>query len=226
MLSSDKELRTPLPLHSPLSSIEHLRTHPQARVTEVPGESERSELRFSSSQAPCSPFRLLSGPIRTTDHVVSANPTPHRVPGASARGLSPFCGDPAFSACSWASRGRLWVPLRLWFPTLLSPLTSPCPAQVSAQVFLVPLKRPPPPPRNPTLLATEIPPTLSRSPASRKPFQRRGRIHLSRPSPRLAKVRGRPAQGLTHLPAVLAGAPGPTCCRWGPEALGPIRRGP
>ena len=145
MLSSDKELRTPLPLHSPLSSIEHLRTHPQARVTEVPGESERSELRFSSSQAPCSPFRLLSGPIRTTDHVVSANPTPHRVPGASARGLSPFCGDPAFSACSWASRGRLWVPLRLWFPTLLSPLTSPCPAQVSAQVFLVPLKRAPPP---------------------------------------------------------------------------------
>lgn len=93
ILSPDKELRTPLPLHSPFNSVEHLHALPRAGVCQVPGNLRWGNLgHISPRRAPRSPFRLLSGPIHTTDHVVSANPTPHVAPEASAWSEPPLRG--------------------------------------------------------------------------------------------------------------------------------------
>lgn len=201
ILSPDKELRTPLPLHSPFNSVEHLHALPRAGVCQVPGNLRWGNLsHISPRRAPRSPFRLLSGPIHTTDHVVSANPTPHVAPEASAWSEPPLRG-PAFCACSWAARG-LTVP-----PALAFPPTARQPVNAQARAWEVPvlLKR------GPHLLpATEIPPTLSPSQPPRSPPGSAAARASSGWFPQPATVRDRPATGLARLSAVRGpGAQGP-----------------
>lgn len=84
-LASNKELRTPFPLHSSFNSIERCRR--QATSTgQVLENLKMGEPR------PSRPLPQLSGAICTTDHVVSANLTAPRTPRAQVPGPSPLCG--------------------------------------------------------------------------------------------------------------------------------------
>lgn len=158
---------------------------------------------------PSRPLPHLSGAICTTDHVVSANLTAPRTPRAPAPGrarsveswvlrLLSGCPRPEPSCrSSFPSHRSRAVPRARRRPLLPSPLAP-----------VIPKGGPHP------LRATEIPPTLSPSPASRKPSSAAGRRGAAAPG-RSPSAR----HGKAPLRASAVGrrpeSPQPTCSQRG-----------